>query len=224
MKFSFDIKIGQKVIRIEDEAQSQAEMFQKISPYHEMEIAAEGKDEVYISHRQNGDGDSFYALVIPSANLEFPFGVVREGGGRLFPGNYLGKGKGTKRGSFPIQYSGFEPREDRGQDQQGGNNGKGDSGKLKAPQAAPTQAETNQTRAQAHLAMGYVAHAPTGSNRARWNVGPGGKHHTVWVDAASIRQCNCPDLTKGRAADPTYECEHIIAVALWKQANQPAKV
>ena len=216
IKFSYDLKIGRTVIHIEDEAASQKELFEKVSPMQAVEIAANGKDDVYLSVRTTRGGDKYYALVCPSEGLEFPFGVLKDGGGALFPGKYNKAEKKTVQRWLPLQHGTIADPED---DPEGE--------KEPQPQPKPSTARASQSgrsSAQGHdnvLQLTNRALSPEEKEKraltlvASQAISVANGKYTVKVNDAvsyAVSQisgkvaCNCERFKVGG------DCEHILAV------------
>lgn len=162
MKFTYTVNIGNKRFRIEDEAATQQEFFEKVAPMQALEIAAFGRENVYLSFRTTRDGHKYYALVSPTDNHEFALGMSQRRPGELFPGKVVkvdGQ-KRTVRGWMRIQYNdgpGDEPEHDE------------------EPQGAP-EPETQERRALNTATTAMSAQRPliqTGKTPPRNTTPPG---------------------------------------------------
>lgn len=103
MRYTYQLVIGDKTYGIEGEFASMAEFFQEIAPMQAMEIVSRGMTGVYLSHRNVGD-NHFYALLRPDQQLEFHFGLLKKGNGKMFPGKKDKTTGKTQRGWTPVQY------------------------------------------------------------------------------------------------------------------------
>ena len=85
MKFRFQKTIGKTVFTFEDECDSHAEFFEKVSFFSAMpEVGPNGEDDLIIEHR-TPKGHDYYQITSPSANMEFKFGLKKDDKGSLFP-------------------------------------------------------------------------------------------------------------------------------------------
>jgi len=215
MKFSYDLKIGATVIHIEDEAGSQKEMFEKISPMQAVEIAATGKKDVYLSVRTTKGGDKYYALVCPSEGLEFPFGVLKEGGGTLFPGKYIKAEKKTIQKWFPMQHGTVADPEEESkiesepQSKPAPESASGKADNVRQLANRPLTADEMDRRSRAIVGANGVAKEGDGY-RVRIN-----SQVSFFVSKPGDKVvCNCERF------DTAGTCEHIKAVVLF---NTPVK-
>jgi hypothetical protein len=209
IKFKYDLKIGRTIIHIEDEAASQKELFEKISPMQAVEIAANGKDDVYLSVRTTKGGDKYYALVCPSQKLEYPFGVLKDGDGVLFPGKYNKTEKKTTQGWITLQHGTVTDSEE-------GTESEGDpSLQSKVPASAsanhdnirhlanrPLSPEEKEKRALALVASKAITQTDGGY---KVQVNSAVFYMIKRVDGKVI--CNCEQF------DPEAGCEHRLAVS-----------
>lgn len=102
MKVSYELKIGDKVYYIEDEADSMEDFVRKIAPYQALEIEARGKTGVYLSYRKTADDDEYFALFHAETGTELHLGVRKDGSKMLFPGKFDKARKTTDKSWKPV--------------------------------------------------------------------------------------------------------------------------
>src|SRR5215468_8992366 len=85
MKFEFDLRVGDRVIRIMDEAETQTEFFQKMAFWDTIPKAGpNGEAELHFTYR-TPQGYEYYSIACPDAGLEFKFGQFQKNKNSLFP-------------------------------------------------------------------------------------------------------------------------------------------
>lgn len=229
MKFTYPLEIGQKTFVIEDEAASMQELFEKVAPMQAMEIAAQGKPDVYLSFRTTRDGHKYYALVCPPEHTEFALGMSQKRPGELFPGKVIKSGntKKTVREWTRIQH-GDAPNhdDDEAEREEVGTNpvteptppGSAGQSTSQPPTAnvlpiqnRPLTEEQIVKAAQAIVAAGGVTRTVVGY---QVQVNPKTKFF-VTKDGEGNVVCDCERFTAGQ------KCPHLRAVRLW--TAQPAK-
>lgn len=100
MKFKFEVRLGDRVIEIEDEAASAHDVWRKIAFWDSLPSAGpNGEADLRFSHR-TPQGYEFFALECRSAGQEFKFGQKKDDK-QLFP-----------KGWEPIQHGADDHEED----------------------------------------------------------------------------------------------------------------
>src|SRR5262249_8248391 len=116
MRFTFDLKLGDRVIKIEDEAATPAEVFKKIAFWDSLpNEGPAGELDLKFSYR-TPKGYEYYAIECPSAGQEFKFGELKDKKG-LFPKDWekILNGTNEYEEAESEQPRNPEPRTDPGQ-------------------------------------------------------------------------------------------------------------
>jgi len=211
MKFSVPIKFGNRVITIEDEAEDLRDMFRKMDAYDSLPSEGpSGEEDLEFCHRvvKNSKGQpcTYYSVVCESAGQEFKFGILADGSG-LFPKGWEPLQRGAYRDRHEEAEGEPEPRPPARED----------SKRREQPQASksdgvadlkPSESVNLDVRAERLVAENRVS-----KNGLRYDVKVNDKvTYEVWRNDAGRVVCQCDRFDQKQNADPSFRCEHILAV------------
>ena len=101
MKFSFDLMVGDRVIRIEEEVAGEHQFFQRMAFWDSIPVAGPGGEaDLQFSYR-TPKGFEYYAIECRSSGKQFDFGQLNKPSKDLFPKNWT-----------PIQHGLREERDE----------------------------------------------------------------------------------------------------------------
>lgn len=208
MKFTAQIKFGNRMITIEDEAADLRDMFHKMNIYDALPSEGPGGEEdLKFSHRvvKNGRGQDcdYYSVVCEKAGQEFKFGILSTSKD-LFP-----------KGWEPIRRGAFRERQDEEQEpepapepapRQQAQKAQGDP----LPAITPNENVDLDARAKRLADEGRVSR-----EGSTYYVKPNDKvTYEVWRNERGRIVCNCERFDSQSGADPQFRCEHLRAVSL----------
>lgn len=85
MKFSFDLQLGNRSIRIEEEVAGEHQFFQRMAFWDSLPASGpSGEDDLRFSYR-TPKGFEYYAIECRSAGMQFDFGQMNKQSKDLFP-------------------------------------------------------------------------------------------------------------------------------------------
>lgn len=190
MRFEFDLKLGDRVIRMADEAATPAEVFERMAFWDSLpKKGPGGEGDLEFSYR-TPKGFEYYAIVCPSAGQEFKFGQLKDEKGQLFP-----KGWEELRRGADDHHEEEEPQ--RKPDARGGD--------------APKAAELDK------LAEQLVQRGAVKKDGAAYTVASGNSRHTVSKNQSGAVECSCRRFVDVRKFNKDFACEHIRAVRIATQ-------
>lgn len=91
-----------------------------------------------------------------------------------------------------------------------------------APTDNEKKAQQREKRAQGIAAMGLVTRTGDRFRVATPTLRGRQAHYEVWRDASNKVRCSCLEFTEFAAQDPSFRCEHILAVKHTLLRKQPA--
>ncbi len=134
MRFQFEIKIGETVFQISDEAANPAEFFQKVAFYQELpENGPNGEIDLKLCYR-TPQGYEYYSIISESAGQEFKLGQLKDEKGQLFPKGWEPWIRGSHQEHEEDQEA--PPPRQNGKTQPTGKNGQSNQGAKPAQSTA----------------------------------------------------------------------------------------
>jgi hypothetical protein len=219
MKFEFDLRVGDRVIRIIDEANSQTEFFQKMAFWDTVPKAGpNGEAELQFTFR-TPQGYEYYSIACPDAGKEFKFGQPKgeQKRGQLFPKTWE-----------PILHGADHHEEEEGPPTTGQPQPASRKQETTRPQQSPKddpvgdidqndEVDLNK-RAKRIVAEGRVTKTKKGcAVKVNDKV-----TYEVWRAEDGRVKCSCPRFRKWVASDPTFRCEHIWSVKFFADSQSAA--
>jgi pyruvate/2-oxoglutarate dehydrogenase complex dihydrolipoamide acyltransferase (E2) component len=218
MKFEFDLRVGDRVIRISDEAANATEFFQKMAFWDTIPHAGpNGEAELKFSFR-TPKGCEYYSIECGDAGKEFKFGQFKADKTRLFPKTWESILHGAER---------YEEEETAPASEQPKADAKKQEPKPPSQSSKTDPAgDINQNddvdlnkRAKRLVAEGRV----TKSKDGRYTVKVNDKvTYDVWRGEDGRVKCSCARFKKWSASDATFRCEHIWSVKFFADSQQAA--
>jgi len=85
MKVQFELTIGQNKFTLEEDVESNADFFKKLHFYSTLpKVGPNGETDLVLSYRVAQKQYEYYSIVSEKAQMEFRFGMSKEGKGKLF--------------------------------------------------------------------------------------------------------------------------------------------
>lgn len=223
MKFEFDLRVGDRVIRITDEAATPAEWFRKMAFYDQIPKAGPGGEaELKFTYR-TPKGYEYFSIACPDAGMEFKFGQFREQKERLFPKAWEQILHGLDH--YEEEEHEHEPQRAEEPPETGArqsNKRPQQSPKPADPIAGVTQSDDVDLdeRAERFVQEKRVIKKEGGRFAIKVNEKV---TYEIWRNDADGRvKCQCERFKKRVAADETFRCEHIRAIKLYLVPGQQA--
>lgn len=112
MTFNFKITIGGTEFTIQEQCETHAQFFEKVSFFSQLPTKGpNGEDDLCLVHRTTKEGYNYYSIVSQQAKKEFKFGQVNNKPGELFPKGwedlYEGNGQAQQVGNGAVQQGGL---------------------------------------------------------------------------------------------------------------------
>jgi len=222
MRFEFDLKLGDRVIRMAGEAATPAEVFQKLAFWDSLpKEGPGGEGDLEFSYR-TPQGFEYYAIVCPSAGMEFKFGQLKDEKGHLFPKAWEPLLRGAddhhEEAEPEKNASGRERRGEEGAKKQGGpapaqGSKPGSAGDLKQSESVNMDARAERLVAENRVTKTASGYAVKVNDKVTYEV---------WRNEAGRVVCQCDRFDQNQDADPAFRCEHIRAVALFAKPRRVA--
>jgi hypothetical protein len=211
MKFEFDLRVGDRVIRITDEAETQTEFFQKMAFWDTIPNAGpNGEAELKFTYR-TPKGYEYYSIACPDAGVEFKFGEFKEKKKCLFPKTWEPILHGVEHHEEADPQPATEPPKSGAKKQET---------KQSKPDPVASVKQNDDVdldeRAKRFVKEKRVSKAPDGTFKVKVNEKV---TYSIWRDETNRVKCECERFKKGVADDGTFRCEHIRAIKLYLVPN-----
>jgi hypothetical protein len=220
MKFTHQVKIGGVEITIEDTAESNAELWQKIAFWHSLpQVAPKGATDLRFEYRtpkdKSGNPVEYYSIVCPSERQEFKLGQKRKNAGQLFPKQWHTWVPGHQTDDDeeePVQ-----PKPLTASTPNSNPAKKPDSGNILPLTSRPLTDAELQKRAEQFVGEGRVSYG-----NSQYTVQVNDRiAYTITKGADDKPVCKCDRHQTGIQTNPNFTCEHVRAVKLFVKTDKP---
>src|SRR5262245_12974730 len=222
MKFEVDLRVGDRVIRITDDAATPAEFFQKMAFYDTIPPAGpNGEADLKFMYR-TPQGYEYYTIESESAGEEFKFGQLKEAKG------VIPKGSPFPKSWEPLQHGSEryeEEEQHRAPESPKSNPKKHEPKKSGQPSKSDPAGDINQhndvdlnKRAKRIVAEGRVT-----KTKDDYKVAVNDKvTYEVWRAEDGRVKCNCERFRRASKEDASFRCEHIWSVKFFADSQSAA--
>lgn len=220
MKFTHQVKIGSVEITIEDTAESNAELWQKVAFWHSLpQVAPNGAADLRFEYRtpkdKSGNPVEYYSIVCPSERKEFKLGQKRKNAGQLFPKQWHPWVPGHQTDDDdeePVQ-----PKPQTASTQNSNSTKQSDSGNILPLTSRPLADTELQTRAEQFVKEGRVSYG-----NGQYTVQANDRiAYAVTKSISDKPVCECERYQTGIKTNLTFTCEHVRAVKLFVKTDKP---